>query len=533
MDELRPRRVVALGSPAVVPDSVLETAAGGLQVGRLGGGDRFGTAAAIASREFPADAPVVYLARGDVYADAVAAGALRDGPLLLVNTCALPAAARERIAYARPAKVVALGSASVVCDDVLQAAVKARTASGGRILAVDHDETGWSHTDSPEAGALSGDGRFAVFRADAAAVLPPGQVPPGATDSIFLRDRQTGRVELVSITSSGRPFGPKGSYSHAQVISVSDDGRFVAFVTRAPDAGLGDTNDVDDVYLRDRQEGTTRLVSAAPGAGAVGGSWGEVSADGRSVFFYSYAPLTAGESGWVSDVFRYSTGDGSLSRISTTADGESGNDSSYGPSASADGRYVAFYSRASNLVPGDTNGVSDVFVKDIETGAVVRVSVTRDGQQGDAVSIVPSISADGSRVAFSSNARTFGATSGWAQQVYLWDRQTRALSWVSRTPAGTAFNQPEFPELSADGGTVVFDALTGPGYQNDVCHVWRHDVGGGATSLISTGFSGDPRLGCYSVVSGDGSRVMFRGPSVSAASGNATVVWEALSSAER
>ncbi len=232
-------------------------------------------------------------------------------------------------------------------------------------------------------------------------------------------------------------------------------------------------------------------------------------------------------------MFRYSIGDGSLSRISTTADGESGNDSSYGPSASADGRYVAFYSRATNLVPGDTNGVSDVFVKDTETGAVDRVSVTRDGQQGDAVSIVPSISADGTRVAFSSNARTFGATSGWAQQVYLWDRETRALSWVSRTPSGNAFNQPEFPELSADGGTVVFDALTGPGYEDDVCHVWRHDVGSGATSLISTGFSGDPRYGCYSVVSGDGSRVMFEGSSVSAATGSATVVWESLSTAGR
>lgn len=119
VDRLRPVRVVALGGTSVVSDSVLDTLAAGRQRGRLGGSDRFGSSAAIAAREFATDAPVVYLARGDVYADAVAAGSLRDGPLLLVNTCGLPAATRERIAYARPAAVIALGGPSVVCDAVL------------------------------------------------------------------------------------------------------------------------------------------------------------------------------------------------------------------------------------------------------------------------------------------------------------------------------------------------------------------------------------------------------------------------------
>lgn len=531
IDGLKPVRVVALGGSSVVSDVSLEALAAGRQRGRLGGGDRFGSAAAVAGREFPADARVVYLARGDVYADAVAAGSLRDGPLLLVNTCALPAAARERIAYARPAAVIALGGASVVCDAVLQSATRATTASGGRNLAVDQDRTGWSpDMEMRDDLGISGDGRFVIFRGDASALLPPGSVPPGTSRALLLRDRKSGSLELVSVTSAGKPFAPEKGYGSPQSRpAISDDGRYVAFSTDAPDPDLSDTNEFGDVYLRDRVLGTTRLVSGVDGV-AGGGTWAAISRDGRYVYFHSYAPLTKDETDRVADVFRYSVVDGSVVRVSTNASGNGGNGGSFVASSSADGRYVAFQSVATNLVEGDTNGRSDVFVKDMATGEVVRASV-HGGVEGNLNSSLPSLSDDGSRLVFLSAARNFGTPPSNAAQLFLWQRGQDSLTWVSKTPSGTPFNQPVIGYLSGDGSAVVFDAYTGADYQSAYPHLWRYEIAAARLTLISRDHVGAPSPSGYASaqVSRDGRTVLLTANvPTSAADRIAVVVWESL-----
>ena len=91
---------------------------------------------------------------------------------------------------------------------------------------------------------------------------------------------------------------------------------------------------------------------------------------------------------------------GAITRVSTGANGDEGNSQSYEPSISADGRYVAFVSDASDLVPGDTNGTTDVFVRDLQTGAIARVSTRANGEQGNGSCVDPQISADGRYVTF-------------------------------------------------------------------------------------------------------------------------------------
>ncbi|NMG21975.1 calcium-binding protein, partial [Brasilonema bromeliae SPC951] len=130
-----------------------------------------------------------------------------------------------------------------------------------------------------------------------------------------------------------------------------------------------------------------------------------ISADGRFVAFYSAANnLVAGDTNNSSDIFVRDLLTGTTTRVSVADDGTQGNNNSSNPAISADGRFVAFDSTASNLVAGDTNNTSDIFVRDLLTGTTTRVSVADDGTQGNGFSYTPAISADGRFVAFESSA---------------------------------------------------------------------------------------------------------------------------------
>nr|WP_269812883.1 cell wall-binding repeat-containing protein [Ornithinimicrobium sediminis] len=124
---LSPKRVVGLGGDAALADETLGSVAAGRTTDRLAGPNRYATAVAIGSYQFSSTAPVAYLARGDVFADAVAAGSLTDGPVFLVsaNCGSLPAAVSAQLAVLQPAQVIALGGTSAVCEDTLDAAVAA------------------------------------------------------------------------------------------------------------------------------------------------------------------------------------------------------------------------------------------------------------------------------------------------------------------------------------------------------------------------------------------------------------------------
>jgi len=167
---------------------------------------------------------------------------------------------------------------------------------------------------------------------------------------------------------------------------VSGDGRFVAFSSDANNLVHGDTNGVTDVFVRDRQAGTTTRVSVGPG-GAQGNDDSvnipSISRNGRYAAFTSLATnLVPGDANGVHDVFVHDRQARTTRRVSVASGGVEGNDNSYDPSLSADGRFVVFYSAATNLVPGDTNGELDVFLHELGTGRTERVSVGVGGCKG-------------------------------------------------------------------------------------------------------------------------------------------------------
>ena len=251
--------------------------------------------------------------------------------------------------------------------------------------------------------AISDDGRFVAYNSDA-----PG-VCPGDTNGLYdimVRDRQLGATECESLSTSGSTTGDDFSVKP----SISGDGRYVAFQSAATNLVAGDTNGVADVFVRDRQTGTTERVSvdsAGNQGNSTSGTFGfTISADGRYVAFESAASnLVPGDTNGTSDVFLRDRQLGTTVRVSVaTGTGAQGNLGSYYPFISGDDRYVAFDSMATNLVPGDTNGVNDSFVYDRQTGVVERMSVTSAGVQQNDRSDFSYISRDGRYVTFMSQA---------------------------------------------------------------------------------------------------------------------------------
>jgi len=268
-----------------------------------------------------------------------------------------------------------------------------------------------------------------------------------STPDVFVHDRQTGTTERVSVDSAGNQWNTYFYYP-----SLSADGRFVAFTSRSTNLVPGDTNGSPDVFVHDRRTGTTERVSV-DSAGIEGNfqSYGPaLSADGRFVAFKSSATnLVPGDNNRADDVFVRDRQTGITERVSVASDSMQGNREAWflGPPAlSADGRFLAFISEASNLVPGDTNGTPDVFVHDRQTGATQRVSVDSAGNQWNTYFYYPALSADGRVVAFS-RFRPLTYTMGSRQDVYVHDRQTGTTELVGMNSAGGA-------TLSADGRFV-------------------------------------------------------------------------------
>jgi Tol biopolymer transport system component len=182
---------------------------------------------------------------------------------------------------------------------------------------------------------------------------------------------------------------------------------------------------------------TSRVSVSTAGAQANGHSLAaSISVNGRYVAFYSSATnLVARDTNGRRDVFRRDTQTGKTTRISVSSSGQQANGESFGPSIAPDGRYVAFYSDASNLVAGDTNNADDIFVRDNQTGATTRVSVTTAGDQAEGGSYSPSISADGRYVAFLSDATNLVAgDTNRLRDVFVHDAVTGATTrrWAGR-----------------------------------------------------------------------------------------------------
>ncbi|AVV47192.1 PD40 domain-containing protein [Streptomyces sp. ID05-04B] len=260
------------------------------------------------------------------------------------------------------------------------------------------------------------------------------------------------------------PAGTAPISNSASGPSISADGRYVAFASLARDLVPGDTNRADDVFVRDRQTGVVTRVSVdSAGSQANNASRNpSISADGRYITFESLATnLVAGDTNRYRDVFVRDLQTGETTRVSVGRDAAQSDSESFHPSISADGRFVTFDSPASNLVAGDTNDIHDVFVRDRQSGETTRVSVDSNGRQGDDISQVPSISADGRYVAFSSGARNLALfpDNNHADDVFVHDRLTGRTDRISVGPDGTEGNSASrTATISADGRYVAFES---------------------------------------------------------------------------
>jgi len=375
------------------------------------------------------------------------------------------------------------------------------------------DSAGSQGNKNSWADAISGDGRYVAFHSEASNLVP-GDTNDGF--DVFVHDRQTGVSERVSVDSAGNQGNNVSGWP-----AISGDGRYVAFESSASNLVAGDINSHCDIFVHDRQTGVTERVSVdtAGNEGNYESYMPAISADGRYVAFQSGAlNLVPGDTNVEMDIFVHERQTGITERVSVDSGGNEGNGQSEPPAISADGRYVAFGSWASNLVPGDTNADMDVFVHDRQTEVTERVSVDNAGNQGNGYSDFPAVSADGRYITFFSTASNLvvGDTNNRVD-VFVHDRQTGVTERVSVDSVGNEGNaSSEFPAISADGRYVAFDSsasnLVPADTNGEFCiDVFVHDRQTGATERVSVDSVGNEgnEWSRYPAISADGRYVAF------------------------
>jgi TolB protein len=368
---------------------------------------------------------------------------------------------------------------------------------------------------------VSGNGRFVAFSSAATNLVPDDT---NAAADVFVRDLRTRTTTRISVTTAGVQ-GDAASYFP----SISADGRVVAFRSLARNLVDDDRNNVEDVFVHDRVNGLTERVSVG-GAGQEGNAasiTSSISADGTVIAFSSSASnLVRGDRNNVMDVFVRDMLNRRTIRVSVGEDGEA-NLTSEGSGISGDGSSVVFRSFASNLVGGDTNGLADVFVRDWVAGITERVNVSSKGAQSNNVTFRGSISGDGSRVAFRSRATNLvkGDTNA-ALDVFEHDRISGVTRRISVATAGVQADGSMFPRperagtfmsrafLSTTGRFAAFGSRAPNLVDRDTnwaADVFVHDLMGRRTVRVSVSASGVQANDDSFVVgiSGDASVVVF------------------------
>jgi len=309
---------------------------------------------------------------------------------------------------------------------------------------------------------------------------------------------------------------------HSVRAQISADGRVVAFDSYARNLASGDTRGFVNVVVHDRQSGMTTVVSTA--AGGVPGNDHSVApaltADGGVIVFHSDATtLVSGDTNQLTDIFVHDRSAGTTARVNVGPGGaQAVGGPSFLPAISADGRHVAFESSATNLVPGGTNGGRHILVHDRSTGTTTRVSVGRGGVQADGDSVSPSISADGRYVAFESDATNLvPEDTNRRADVFVHDRLIGVTTRVSVATGGAqGAGDSGRPRISADGGYVVFDSEAPnlvPDDTNDLADVLIHDRSTAVTTRVSVATGGAQALGgdsTFPSISTDGRFVTFQ-----------------------
>lgn len=338
--------------------------------------------------------------------------------------------------------------------------------------------------------------------------LAAGEIAAGAQNT----------TTRISVSSAGAE-GNGESFEPA----ITADGRLIAFASRATNLVPGDTNGLIDVFVKDRVTGSIERVSVSGAEFQVTGGHSfqpSISADGRRVAFFSDATnVVSGDSNGNGDVFVRDRQAGTTVRVSVSSAGAQGSDDSRAPLISADGRYVVFDSDAPNLVPNDTNGERDVFRHDLETGVTIRLSVGPLQLNGLHVqandgSFVTSISGNGQVVAFSSHATTLvGGDNNGAPDAFVRDLEGGVIGGrTTRISVGTGGvegnGSSSFVRMSDDGRYLVFESTATNLVPNGAAGIYLHDRETAITSALSV--SNDPaRAITRPRISGDGRSVCF------------------------
>lgn len=359
-------------------------------------------------------------------------------------------------------------------------------------ISVNADRSIWGGVQAGERNVLSDDGRYVVFSSggNLSGVDLNGQ------EDVFVRDRVAGTTLLMSIATDGTQ-----ANSTCYLPGMSGDGRFVAFASLANNLTSDPVGNVTNVFLHDRdpdgngifdESGATTILLSRKWNGDRSDDYSlrpVIADDGSVVVFESGSNLTPDADGMI-NLFAYDVAAGTLTCITTGYDGQGSGGDSYNASLTSDGRLVAFESGSPRLIPHDTNGSQDVFVFNRNTGATFLQSVATDGTQGNDASFDPAISADGTMVAFASNATNLdvGDHNGRAD-IFVRDRDLHTTTRVSLLSDGTeSNNDSQNPVLSADGQLVAFETWSNnlvPLDQNPGSDVLLLDRGSGTFETIS------------------------------------------------
>ncbi|TCM39609.1 S8 family serine peptidase [Kribbella sp. VKM Ac-2568] len=351
---------------------------------------------------------------------------------------------------------------------------------------------------------LNDDGSVVAY-----ATASSNQIPNDTNNDldIFVTDRKTGAVERVSISSSGEQ---GNSFSLSPTLNA--DGRYVGFNSGASNLVPGDTNGQADSFVHDRTTGKTELISVGLNGEPADNmsSPPSFTADGRYVVFNSDATnLVPGDTNGQTDIFLRDRQTGVTKLLSVALDGANGNGGSREQSISADGRYVTFVSDATNLVTDDVADQRDMFVRDLQTGTTQRIAGSRPGENSS-----PVLSADGRKVAFANMSAP-----DWNMHLYVYDLQTGTTELASASGSGEAGNNWSFAaSISADGNKVAFysDATNlVAGDTNAKPDIFVRDLAAHTTTLVSSGpqqVQGDGRSE-LPMISGNGRYVSFQSTS--------------------
>jgi len=415
---------------------------------------------------------------------------------------------------------------------LLLAAPRGARAEPGDVVLVSRSASGEEGNDVSHNPSMSGGGRYLAFESESTNLVP-GIV--SGTTHIYRKDLASGGVRLCSSSSDDHE-GNDDSYSP----SISADGTYVFFESYSTNLipGHPTTAGRKHIFRKDLATGEVMLCSARPD-GVEGNNHSgdcECSADGRYVAFESYStnlipghPTTAGRC----NIFRKDLASGEVMLCSVRPDGVEGNAESFDPSISPDGRFVTFGSSSSNLLP-DTNG-SQIYRKDMVTGDILLVSADLSGAQGNAGSNHCSSSAGGRFVAFRSSSTNLIAghpTTNGRSNIFRKDLQTGEVALCSSTAAGVEGSADSYsPSISADGRYVAFYSLAdnlSPGGAHLRRHVLRKDLATMELAACSVSASGTPADGDSQNpdINSDGQFVTFESHATNLVDGSSSAGFE-------